>query len=612
MENLNFDNRIHEQNGLYCLNDIAEKLIGSTNIKEYMKKIPNKEYINGNCYITRDHMIEILLKSTSTVCKEFLHKTENIPNFIDLIHIKNELFCLNDIAEKLLYIKDTVKYCDGIINKKLIHGNYYITKCHMKQIVLKSKSNIGKQYLNYLNDKNNQIIKEEDLKNTKFIDHDTNEIIYDNNRILFFEYDEDIYFKAKDICDLLGYNNYLDAINLFVDKDHILNYNDNLVKDMNHIPKNLNKYNNTIFINDFGVHSLISSSKIDKDEISYMKHWFIKNIFMPINKANSYNNYFNEMKLKELNNIPCLYVINVKNSLYKFGQSKEIVRRIHDHKKNLNYHHINQIFSFPTLDIALNIETRLKHFTKNAKIRRYIDEGNEFFEVNKKYSIETIINEIHKMAEDEMSIYKNQINNIYQNEIKVSKLESVSNIINLEISKQIEKNKEIELEIKKQQEKNKEKELDLEKKQIELQILRLKNNILLEKPIEEPNVEQIEELIDEPVQQPIQQQQIQQPIQPQQIQININNIPNDNNNNDRNKTKKCPDCNVKIHHQSVRCTKCLSKFRIVTTARNTNRPSLEQLELDLRDSSFVQVGKKYNVSDNTIRSWIKQYRRNII
>ena len=94
MENLNFDNRIHIENGLYCLNDIAEKLVGSTNVREYVKKIPNKEYINGNCYITKDHMIEILLKSTSTVCKEFLHKVENIPNFIDLIHIKNELFLL--------------------------------------------------------------------------------------------------------------------------------------------------------------------------------------------------------------------------------------------------------------------------------------------------------------------------------------------------------------------------------------------------------------------------------------------------------------------------------------------------------------------------------------
>jgi hypothetical protein len=72
MADLNFDNRIHIENGLYCLNDIAEKLIGSTNIREYMKKIPNKQYINGNCYITRNHMIEILLKSKVDAAKKYL------------------------------------------------------------------------------------------------------------------------------------------------------------------------------------------------------------------------------------------------------------------------------------------------------------------------------------------------------------------------------------------------------------------------------------------------------------------------------------------------------------------------------------------------------------
>jgi hypothetical protein len=62
MENLNFDNRIHVKNGLYCLNDIADKLIESTNIREYMKKIQNKEWIDGKYYITKDHMMEILIK----------------------------------------------------------------------------------------------------------------------------------------------------------------------------------------------------------------------------------------------------------------------------------------------------------------------------------------------------------------------------------------------------------------------------------------------------------------------------------------------------------------------------------------------------------------------
>jgi hypothetical protein len=91
--------------------------------------------------------------------------------------------------------------------------------------------------------------------------------------------------------------------------------------------------------------------------------------------------------------------------------------------------------------------------------------------------------------------------------------------------------------------------------------------------------------------------------------ININNIPNNNN---KHRTKKCSDCNEKIHNQSVRCINCLATFRLRNAIRETNRPSLEQLEEDLRNSSFVQVGEKYGVSDNCIRKWIKQYRKTII
>lgn len=39
--------------------------------------------------------------------------------------------------------------------------------------------------------------------------------------------------------------------------------------------------------------------------------------------------------------------------------------------------------------------------------------------------------------------------------------------------------------------------------------------------------------------------------------------------------------------------------------RKVERPSKEQLQKEISESSFVQVGKKYGVSDNTIRKWLK-------
>lgn len=41
--------------------------------------------------------------------------------------------------------------------------------------------------------------------------------------------------------------------------------------------------------------------------------------------------------------------------------------------------------------------------------------------------------------------------------------------------------------------------------------------------------------------------------------------------------------------------------------RKIERPSKEQLEADISNHSWVSVGKKYNVSDNTIRKWAKTY-----
>lgn len=35
---------------------------------------------------------------------------------------------------------------------------------------------------------------------------------------------------------------------------------------------------------------------------------------------------------------------------------------------------------------------------------------------------------------------------------------------------------------------------------------------------------------------------------------------------------------------------------------------MKQLEKDISEMSMVKVGKKYNVSDNAVRKWLKQYK----
>jgi hypothetical protein len=72
--------------------------------------------------------------------------------------------------------------------------------------------------------------------------------------------------------------------------------------------------------------------------------------------------------------------------------------------------------------------------------------------------------------------------------------------------------------------------------------------------------------------------------------------------------KYCIDCNLVINTMSIRCRKCCDIFKLKTSIRDSNRPSLDQLNTDLKElKSFIKVGAKYNVSDNCIRKWIRKY-----
>ena len=69
---------------------------------------------------------------------------------------------------------------------------------------------------------------------------------------------------------------------------------------------------------------------------------------------------------------------------------------------------------------------------------------------------------------------------------------------------------------------------------------------------------------------------------------------------------KCIDCKIEITKDAIRCQDCSNKNN-----RKTIRPSYEQLCSDKEHMSMVAIGKKYGVSDNTIRKWIKKYKKDI-
>ena len=68
--------------------------------------------------------------------------------------------------------------------------------------------------------------------------------------------------------------------------------------------------------------------------------------------------------------------------------------------------------------------------------------------------------------------------------------------------------------------------------------------------------------------------------------------------------RKCIDCDSYISKKSKgRCSKC-SRFK---SMKVKNRPKKEDLEKDIKELGYVGTGKKYGVSDNSIRKWLKKY-----
>ena len=71
-------------------------------------------------------------------------------------------------------------------------------------------------------------------------------------------------------------------------------------------------------------------------------------------------------------------------------------------------------------------------------------------------------------------------------------------------------------------------------------------------------------------------------------------------------SKKCLDCGNEICNDAIRCVDC---YRI--NSRKVQRPSYEELITDKQSMSMVDIGKKYGVSDNAIRKWIKKYEKSM-
>lgn len=68
------------------------------------------------------------------------------------------------------------------------------------------------------------------------------------------------------------------------------------------------------------------------------------------------------------------------------------------------------------------------------------------------------------------------------------------------------------------------------------------------------------------------------------------------------KVYSCEDCHCEISKYASRCKNC---YIILT--ESLVKPEKEVLISEIENLGYVNTGKKYNVSDNTVRKWIKVY-----
>ena len=64
------------------------------------------------------------------------------------------------------------------------------------------------------------------------------------------------------------------------------------------------------------------------------------------------------------------------------------------------------------------------------------------------------------------------------------------------------------------------------------------------------------------------------------------------------------ECGKKIDNYSKKCVECNS-----IKQRKKERPSYDELKLEINNLGYSATGRKYGVSDNTIRKWIKYYEK---
>ena len=75
------------------------------------------------------------------------------------------------------------------------------------------------------------------------------------------------------------------------------------------------------------------------------------------------------------------------------------------------------------------------------------------------------------------------------------------------------------------------------------------------------------------------------------------------------KTRKFLKLSVKQQERQLNCGMTNLEIQKHIDQRKVNRPPYDQLIQEIKELGYSAVGRKYNVSDNAIRKWVKTYEK---
>ena len=109
--------------------------------------------------------------------------------------------------------------------------------------------------------------------------------IYEGNELAIIKKDDDIWFRAKTVANILNYSNHRKAIIDHVDPEDKSLLNEINIGGNDSLPLTWND-KNSIYINESGLYSLILRS--DMDEAKKFKRWVTKEVLPSIRKNGRY------------------------------------------------------------------------------------------------------------------------------------------------------------------------------------------------------------------------------------------------------------------------------------------------------------------------------------